>query len=184
EERRKAEEYHRKVVEESRKADEEHPKKIDELFEDNFYSFEENFNRFGEVPEYLVALKIFNCFNEIGYNFVVLVRGGVEILENDQVIARIDILLENKKTIAVVMVNPEPTLKDIKKYLKLMSIARKHYDKLGRSDKDLIGVVAGDIFPDNVKKFTIETGFYVIVPDGETLKIEVPENFKPKIFKH
>jgi predicted AAA+ superfamily ATPase len=156
-------------------------KKLDELVAATTRSIGEHCNRFGEVSEHLVAFNIAKRFNELGYHFVGVARGGFEILENDQVVTEIDILLEDEKTIAIVEVNSKPTLQDIKKHLKLMSIARKHYDKLGRTNKALIGAVAGAVFPDKVKKFTIETGFYVITQSGNTVKIEVPENFKPKI---
>jgi predicted AAA+ superfamily ATPase len=139
-------------------------------------------NRFGELAEHLVAPNIAKRFNELGYHFVGVARGGFEIFENDQVVTEIDILLENEKTIAIIEVKSKPTMQDIKKHLKRMSIVRKHYDQIGKAHKVLIGAVAGAVFPDKVKKFTIETGFYVITQSGDTVKIDVPENFKPKIF--
>jgi hypothetical protein len=63
-----------------------------------------------------------------------------------------------------------------------MQIVRQNVEQHGDAHKSLIGAIAGAIFPSNVKQFAIETGFYVITQSGDTVKIEVPEDFKPRIF--
>jgi hypothetical protein len=63
-----------------------------------------------------------------------------------------------------------------------MQIVRRYYERHGNTDKELIGAVAGAVFPEKVKMLTLETGFFVITQTGDTVKIDVPKNFKPRIF--
>jgi hypothetical protein len=42
------------------------------------------------------------------------------------------------------------------------------------------GAVAGGIASEEVKTFAVKSGFFVLEQTGDTVKISVPENFKPK----
>ncbi|MDR1483431.1 MAG: OmpH family outer membrane protein, partial [Planctomycetaceae bacterium] len=191
EEQKKAEEAERqKAYEEQQKAYAERMKKYDEDINRTTLSVNrltENMggisNRFGEMVEHLVAPNIADRFNELGYEFKGISRGGIEIRENGQVVAEVDILLENGKTVTVVEVKAKPTKHDIRRHFKRMQIVRRWYcEQYVNTNKEFIGAVAGAIFPDHVKQFAIETGFYVIAQTGDTVKIDVPKNFKPRIF--
>ncbi|MDR2115348.1 MAG: hypothetical protein LBP87_03095, partial [Planctomycetaceae bacterium] len=116
------------------------------------------------------------------YHFEGIAHGRFEIRENGQVVTEIDLLLENEKTIAAVEVKSKPNLHDVRGHLKRMHITRRYLERVGNGNKKLIGAIAGAIFTDDVKKFTLENGFYVITQSGDTVKIEVPENFKPREF--
>ena len=48
--------------------------------------------------------------------------------------------------------------------------------------KILIGAIAGAIFPKEVKESALQAGFYVFVQSGDTMKLEIPEGFKPREF--
>jgi hypothetical protein len=43
-----------------------------------------------------------------------------------------------------------------------------------------MGAVAGAIIPGGVKSFAAGQGFYVLEQAGDTVKIDVPEGFKPR----
>ncbi|MDR1484192.1 MAG: hypothetical protein LBT09_05165, partial [Planctomycetaceae bacterium] len=180
----------KKIYEEQQKAYAERMKKYDEDINRTTLSVNrltENMggisNRFGEMVEHLVAPNIADRFNELGYEFSGISRNGIVIRENDQVVAEVDILLENGKTVAVVEVKAKPTKHDIRRHFKRMQIVRRWYcEQYVNTNKEFIGAVAGAIFPDHVKQFAIETGFYVIAQTGDTVKIDVPKNFKPRIF--
>ena len=45
-----------------------------------------------------------------------------------------------------------------------------------------LGVVAGAVVTPEVAAYALKNGFHVIVPPGETVDIEVPGNFKPRIW--
>jgi hypothetical protein len=40
--------------------------------------------------------------------------------------------------------------------------------------------VAGAIIHNNVKEYALKTGFYVISQSGDTMRIDVPEDFSPR----
>jgi chromosome segregation ATPase len=187
EERRKAEAA---AEAERRKETEERLKKLDAFVEETSRIVRETTSkmgkldkRFGEVVEHLVAPNIVEQFNELGYHFNTNYRTNLDISENDQLVSEVDILLENRKTVAVVEVKAKPTKHDIRRHLKRMQIVRRWYcEQYPNIDKDFIGAVAGAVFPEHVKQFAIENGFYVITQTGDTVKIDVPEDFKPRIF--
>jgi hypothetical protein len=62
-----------------------------------------------------------------------------------------------------------------------MEKLRRYWD--GHNDKrKLIGAVAGAIMEDKVKALALDMGFYVIVQSGDTVKIEAPQGFTPRIW--
>ncbi|MDR0705413.1 MAG: hypothetical protein LBF88_10560 [Planctomycetaceae bacterium] len=187
-ERQEREERETKESEKRRKEAEERMKKLEEEVNKTTLSvnrLSENMgglsNRFGEMVEHLVAPNIAERFNELGYHFNKICN-RVEFRENGQVITEVDLLLENEKTVAIIEIKSNPTTHDIKKHLKRMQIVRRDFERSGTIRKELIGAVAGAIFSDEVKDLTLETGFYVIAQTGDTVKIDVPEHFKPRIF--
>jgi hypothetical protein len=62
-----------------------------------------------------------------------------------------------------------------------MELLRQQYKRHGIT-YGLIGAIAGLVFPNDVRKFAIQSGLYIIVPNGDTVKIDVPDNFKPRMF--
>ncbi|MDR1480662.1 MAG: hypothetical protein LBJ00_17175 [Planctomycetaceae bacterium] len=185
----RAYEERQKAYEEQRKKAEEHTRKMEESVDKMSISVNRLginvgglSNSFGELAEHLVAPNIAERFDELGYSFSRIYRNGVEIKENGQVVTEVDILLENGKTIAIVEVKARPTKSDVRQHLKRMQIVRRDNERRGTSNKELIGAIAGAVFPINVKNFAIETGFYVITQSGDTVKIDVPKDFKPRIF--
>ncbi|MDR1385786.1 MAG: hypothetical protein LBJ67_18335, partial [Planctomycetaceae bacterium] len=91
----------------------------------------------------------------------------------------IDFVLENQEFIAAVEVKTKPTKKDIPHHIKRLEILRQSRAKINDQRK-IIGGIAGAIFRNDVKQATIDAGMFVITQSGDTMQIEVPENFKPK----
>jgi chromosome segregation ATPase len=140
-------------------------------------------NRFGDLAEHLVAPGIADRFNELGYHFENEFPGGLKI-KNDrkQVIAQIDILLENDESIAAVEVKVCPEHDDIQEHIDRIEVFQNYRKTKGFKHKTIIGGIAGAIFPQNIKNAVIKAGLYVITQSGDTMKIEIPENFKPRKF--
>jgi hypothetical protein len=136
-------------------------------------------NSFGELAEHLVAPNIAEKFNALGYHFKGI--GGSQKIKNErgQVIAEIDILLENGDSIVAVEVKSKPKNADIKNFAKRLEILRKFKDE-NHDKRRIRGAIAGVVFQDSVKKAVLKAGFYVIEQAGDTVKINVPEGFKPK----
>jgi hypothetical protein len=63
----------------------------------------------------------------------------------------------------------------IKRMEKLRRYADAHQDK-----RKLLGAVAGAIVSEGVKTFAIRNGFFVLEQSGDTVRISVPEGFRPR----
>jgi hypothetical protein len=137
--------------------------------------------RLGELVEHLVAPNLLEKFRQLGYQFG---RVGTDVRyvdANNKTLAEVDILLENGDIVMAVEVKAKLTNSDVRAHIermrKLRTYADNHEDK-----RKLIGAVAGAIIADEVKEFARKNGFYVLEQAGDTVKIDVPENFTPKIW--
>jgi len=140
-------------------------------------------NRFGELAEHLVAPAIHKRFNELGYHFSAAAEGGYKIrdISSDKILAQVDILLENDDFIMAIEVKATVRIKDIEHHIKRLEILKEYRSK--RRDTRIIrGAIAGAIFGDAEKKAVVEAGFYALVQSGDTMKLEIPEDFVPREF--
>jgi hypothetical protein len=60
-----------------------------------------------------------------------------------------------------------------------MEKLRRYADEHGDRRK-LIGAVAGAIATGEVKAFAVKEGFFVLEQSGDTIRVSVPEGFKPR----
>jgi hypothetical protein len=191
EERQKAEKERQKAEEERQKAADERLKKLEKLVEKNSRSLD-NTNkkighldlRFGELIEHLIAPGIADRFSEVGYHFEEATHPfSFKFKQDGMIIAQADILLENQEAILIVEVKAKPDINDIQNFTTKMFAICKYYEQDPvRNKKTLIGALAGAIFPKYVKLLTVKSGFFAITQKGDTVKIDVPENFKPRKF--
>jgi hypothetical protein len=137
-------------------------------------------NRFGELAEHLVAPNIHTRFNELGHFFSEAAPRGYKVYDDKgKTLAEIDLLLENGATIMVVEIKAKPVIEDIKNHIKRLEILRDSRRK--KNDKRKIqGAIAGAILGTTEKKAIAEAGLYVIEQSGDTMKIDIPEDFIPK----
>jgi predicted RNase H-related nuclease YkuK (DUF458 family) len=129
---------------------------------------------FGDIAEYLVAPRLADKFNELGFVFDKLYRNTEIKSLNNNISTEIDITLENGDKVMIVEVKTKLTTEDIKDHIERMNKVRAHADINGDKRKYL-GAVAGVIMTDNERNFAFKCGFYVIEPSGETFNIRVPE---------
>jgi hypothetical protein len=138
-------------------------------------------NKFGKLAEYLVVPNMLEKFNALGYEFTKAGR-NIKILGPDKkTLTEVDILLENGDSAIVVEVKSDFTLDYIRQHVERMEKLRRYWDEHNDKRK-LIGAAAGAIMEDKVKALALDTGFYVIVQSGDTVKIEVPRGFTPRIW--
>ena len=135
-------------------------------------------NSFGEIAEHLVAPGIKDRLEELGFSFG-KVSPNVEIIEDGKVIAEADFVLEDLERIAVVEVKARVKAKDVKTHLRRLEKMRGWHDR-NNDRRKLVGVMAGAVFGTMERKAAIDAGFYVVVQSGDTMKMEVPEGFKPR----
>jgi len=136
-------------------------------------------SRFGEMVEHLVVPNIMNKFNALNFNFGHVSQNHRISDDAGHCIAEIDILLENGETVMAVEVKAKPHQNDVNEHIKRMEILRcranDHNDK-----RKYRGAIAGAIMDENVRDYAHKTGFYVIEQAGDTVKIDIPENFVPR----
>ncbi|MDR2144077.1 MAG: hypothetical protein LBP29_06890 [Treponema sp.] len=119
-------------------------------------------------------------FNAQGYGFDSISPGGKKITDaKGKTLAEVDLLLENGDYIVAVEVKARPRQDDITEHVERLEVLRRHYNK-HRDVRKIRGAIAGAVFPGAVKAIARKAGLYVIEQSGDTMKIEVPEGFKPK----
>jgi hypothetical protein len=137
-------------------------------------------NRFGELAEHLVLPSIQEKFNALGYDFDKTSQNvGISDKLDSLSGAEIDILLENGDIAIAVEVKAKPLYKDIDRHLERMEVLRRWANKHDDRRK-FRGAMAGAIMSDEVRKYILKAGFYVIEQTGDTVEIIVPRGFTPR----
>ena len=141
------------------------------------------YNRFGEMAEHLVAPGIADRFNERGFHFDSIMPGGIKIVDEQRnVIAEIDLMLENGDYIIAIEVKATVRPKDVEHHIRRLEILREHRKKKQDKPKKIQGAIAGAIFGAAEKQAVIEAGFYALEQSGDTMKMVIPSNFVPREF--
>jgi hypothetical protein len=137
-------------------------------------------HRFGELAEHMVAPSIKEKFNALDFTFDKCSQHiDIADAQDEYSGAEIDILLENGDVAIAIEVKARALVKDIDRHLKRMEVPRRWADR--HNDKrTFLGAVAGAIMPEEVRKYTLKAGFYVIEQTGDTVCINIPEGFSPR----
>jgi len=136
-------------------------------------------NRFGELAEHLVAPSIKEKFNALNFTFDQMSQ-NIQISDNSgQILAEIDILLENGDVAIAVEVKSKPLEKDVDRHITRMEVLRHRAD-LRKDPRKFRGAIAGAIMNKEVRDYAQKCGFYVIEQTGDTVKISIPEGFTPR----
>jgi hypothetical protein len=137
--------------------------------------------RLGDLVEHLVIPNILEKFNERGYGFG---RAGPHVRyhgPDGKYIAEVDILLENGDTVLAVEVKTTLTDQDVKDHVERMNKLRRYADER-KDERKLLGAITGAIASPGVKTFALRKGFFVLEQTGDTMQINVPDDFKPRIW--
>jgi hypothetical protein len=138
---------------------------------------------YGELYEHEVIAHIVGKFCDLGFQFC-SVSGSY---------GPFDAILESSEFYIVIVVRREISDEDVdekedgynedfdlvKELVHSLEAFRLAYDKKGDKRK-VYGALAGGVMSDKAKTAVLEAGFYVVVPNGDTVKIDVPEGFVPK----
>jgi hypothetical protein len=116
-------------------------------------------------------------FKNLNYTFTRVSRNNKIKDLNNQILAEIDILLENGEYAMVVEVKSLLTLADVKEHIKRMETLRRYAD-LHRDERKYVSSVSGALIEDEARDFALEKGIYVIEHPGETVEILVPETVR------
>jgi len=177
---------HREIAERN-KENAERNKEIIELQKETRKQIEENSrlvgrlsNSFGEMAEHLVAPNIVKKFNALGFK-VEKASNNIEIWKSDmsRILTEIDILLENGEVAIVVEVKSKLRENHLEEFKNKMEKIREYADR--KQDKRIfLGAIAAAILNDTQKERLLNEGIYVIEQTGDTMKICVPQGFKPR----
>ena len=138
-------------------------------------------NRFGELVEHLVAPSIKEKFLALNFNFEHISQNHKISDKEGHRLAEIDLLLENGDIVIAVEVKSKPLQKDVDDHVHRMEILRQRAD-IRHDTRKLQGAIAGAIMGDEVRDYAHKTGFYVIEQTGDTVKINIPEGFKARVW--
>jgi hypothetical protein len=131
-------------------------------------------DRFGEMIEYMVKPNLIDKFRELGFVFTKIYPEANIKDEKNNILAEIDLTLEDGDKVMIVEVKSKPVIKDVKDHVARMEKMRLHADLHGDLRKYL-GSVAGMVINENVREFALKNGFYVIEPSGDTFNITEPK---------
>ena len=182
---REREEDARRAKEDSRKAKEE----MDEIrrrFQETERMINENGrqmgylnNRFGELAEHLVAPNILEKFKGMGFSFEQISQNRKIADSEGNILAETDLLLENGDTAIAVEIKTKANQEDIDDHVHRMDILRRRADKR-KDTRKFLGAIASAIMTKEVRNYAHKTGFFVIEQSGDTVKINIPKNFKAR----
>ena len=155
-------------------------KETDRIIKENAREMGRLGNRFGELVEHLVLPNIEEKFNELGFTFAQgSSRMRLRNLEDPNESFEIDIFLENGDVAIAVEIKAKPNDDDVKEHIERMEKLRRYADK--RNDKRKFqGAIAGAVMSDSIRKFILKNGFYLIEQTGDTVKINIPEEFRAR----
>ncbi|MDR1902197.1 MAG: hypothetical protein LBQ88_07965 [Treponema sp.] len=135
--------------------------------------------RFGELIEHIMAPNIREKFNALGYVFG-RTSTDVKFANTDgSTLTEVDVLLENGEVVLAMEVKAKLHLDDVRDHIERMEKLRLYADAHG-DRRRFEGAVAGAVIPEGVKLFAIKNGFYVLEQTGDTVKIDVPDDFVPQ----
>ena len=135
-------------------------------------------NSLWEIVEHLVAPGIEERFLELGIRFD-RISPNVQMRENGQRLAEVDLLLEGPEYVLAVEVKSKVRSKDVERHEARLKKLRGHYDRLG-DRRGILGAIAGAVFGPLERDAAIEAGFYVMTQSGDTMNMNVPEGFTPR----
>jgi hypothetical protein len=136
-------------------------------------------NRFGEMVEYMVVPNLLAKFEELGFTFTKTNRTKIKDKEHG-IFAVVDAFLENDDKAMAVEIKSKPDTSDIKDHIERMEKLRRYAD-LHDDKRTYLGAIAGVVFNDNEKAYTLKNGFYVIEPSGDTFNITEPKGeYRPR----
>jgi hypothetical protein len=137
-------------------------------------------NSFGEMAEFMVAPGVADLFNDIGFHITESPIHNRDIRdEQKRTLAQVDLLMGNGDYIIAVEVKTSLGEKDIEEHRRRLEILHEHISKTGDRRK-VIGGMAVAVLNETGRKAILDAGFYLIVPSGSYMKLDLPEGFVPR----
>jgi hypothetical protein len=114
-------------------------------------------------------------FKELGFTFT-CTASHLEITnEEHNIFVTFGTVLQNDDTIMPVSEGYPPDRAGINDLIERIEKLRRHAG-LNNDHRKHLGAIAGKVFEDDVKRYALENGLFVIEPSGETFIITPPQN--------
>jgi len=165
---RKMQEYKQEMLESKREADIEY-KKANKIIGGLG-------NSLGRLIEDMFSAGLYKKFCDIGYTFTKQAE-RVKFTKNNQLIAEVDLYLENGDYIMLVEIKTTLAIADVDYHLEQIGVIREYMDAR-RDARKIVGAIAGGTVDKKTLAYAHNNGLYVIVQSGEAVKImDSPEGF-------
>jgi hypothetical protein len=139
-------------------------------------------NSLGDMAEGLMASDLYETFETRGLEFDHSFQNYVvKERKTKRKLAEVDMLLVNGTIALAVESKTTMTQGDVDKHAARMEILRHEPNSLFANRK-LYGAMAGVKMSRQARKYAIAKGFFVIELTGDTIKVDMPEGFEPKIW--
>ncbi|MDR1127252.1 MAG: hypothetical protein LBL06_03900 [Treponema sp.] len=133
-----------------------------------------------DMIDSIVINDIVDKFRELGFIFTITYHENIIRDEKNQIFADIDAGLENNDKVILIKVKSKPTNNDVDEHIEQIEKVRRHADLHGDRRK-LLGAIVGMVIRDDVRKYILEHGFYVIISAEDTLDIIEPKGeYQPR----
>ncbi len=90
----------------------------------------------------------------------------------------IDLFVVNTDAVALVEVKSKLTVEDVREHLARMGEFKEFFPEY--ASKRAFGAVAAMVIEENVRRFAISQGLFVIEQAGDTLRMANPADFEPR----
>jgi TPP-dependent indolepyruvate ferredoxin oxidoreductase alpha subunit len=137
-------------------------------------------NSLGDMAEGLMASDLYETFAALGLDFEHSFQNyEVKDKKTKRTVAEVDKLLVNGTIAMVVETKTTMTRGDVDEHETRMERLRREPNSLFANRK-LYGAMASVKTSRMARQYAIDKGFFVIELAGNTIKIDMPEGFKPK----
>ena len=133
----------------------------------------------GRIMEAMFSAELYKKFSNIGFTFTKQAE-RVKFNVNKQVVAEVDLFLENGEYVMLVEIKSDLSIGDVDRHLDKMEIIREYMD--ARNDaRKIVGAVAGGSVTRKVLEYAQSEGLYVVVQSGDAVEIaDTPEDFSAR----
>ena len=142
-------------------------------------------SRIGEIVENMVQGNIVEKFQALGFDVTGCSPHKTFKIKDLGISGEIDLLVDDGPVGILIEVKTTLETADVRDHMERLQKYRRYVDTrvVGGDKRRFIGAVAGAIVPENVAKFALENGMYVIVQSGEAVDIVTPpDGFQAKIW--
>ena len=129
--------------------------------------------KLGDISEATLLPDLPQKFKQFGFTFQVINRNRKIADDEHDIHAEIDGFLENSSQAMAVEVKTTLRRDEVDYHVERMEKIRKYAD-LHNDKRQLFGAIAATVIDEDVRRYALKEGFYLIEPSGEDVKILKP----------